>query len=159
MRVRLCLVFSALVVVAGGCARPSDEEVLRRTFAVPRIARLVSIETHPKIAGTFGREGLTIDAVFAFGPDELAAYRVRLENDPTWRPLPPPADLLGRLPAGMRPALDAERGVWACRTAGDDLMHARKSDCLARAGKLNDAMFALLDLDRRTLRVHVKTAY
>lgn len=149
----------ALVLLLAACERPTDEEVLRRTFAVPRVARLVSIETRPKMAGTFGREGLAIDAVFSFGPDELSAYRVRLEKDPTWRPLPPPGEILGRLPAGMLLPLEAASGVWACRTAGDDLMHARKSDCLARTGALNDAMFALLDFDRRTLRVTVKTAY
>ncbi len=126
---------------------------------MPRIARLVSIETHPKIAGTSGRNGLAIDAVFAFGPDELAAFRVRLENDPTWRPLPPPASLLGRLPAGLSLSLETTNGVWACRTAGDDLMRSRKSDCLARTGRLGDAMFALLDFEKRTLRVNVKTAY
>ena len=148
-----------LAAATFGCERPSDEEVLRRTFAVPRVARLVSLEASPKTSGTFGREGLSIDAVFGFGPDELAAYRVRLEKDPTWRPLPPPAELLERLLKGLKLPQGARNGVWACRTAGDDLMHARKSDCLARTGALNDAMFALLDFDRRTLRVAVKTDY
>jgi len=148
-----------LAAAAFGCERPSDEEVLRRTFAVPRVARLLSLEASPKTPGTFGREGLSIDAVFGFGPDELAAYRVRLEKDPTWRPLPPPAELLLRLPKAPKLPLDARDGVWACRTAGDDLMHARKSDCLDRPGDLNDFMFAVLDTDRRTLRVAVHTAY
>jgi len=148
-----------LVVSLAACEKPSDEEVLRRTFAVPRVARLVSIEASPKSTGTIGRDGLTIDAVFGFGPDELAAYRVRLENDPTWRPLPPPVDLSARLPRGAHPPFDAANGVWACRTAGDDLMRARKSDCMARPGTLNDVMVAVLDFDKRTLRVHVKTEY
>ena len=156
---RLFPVPALLVLLLSACDRPSDEEVLRRTFAVPQIARLVSLDASPKVAGRFGREGLTIDAFFAFGPDELAAYRVRLEKDPTWRPLPPPADLVARLPRGAQPPFDAARGVWACRTAGDDLMRARKSDCLERPGKLRDVMIAVLDLDRRTLRVHVKTEY
>ena len=142
-----------------GCGTPPDEDVLRRTFAVPRVARLVSLEASPKAPGTFGREGLTIDAVFGFGPDELAAYRVRLEKDPSWRPLPPPEELLRRLPRGSTLPLDAKNGLWACRTAGDDLMRARKSDCTSRTGELNDCMFAVLDTDRRTLRVAVKTAY
>jgi|OpeIllAssembly_1097287.scaffolds.fasta_scaffold18077_2 hypothetical protein len=153
-------VLSLLLLLAGaGCERPSDEQVLRRTFAVPRVARLVSIDSSPKSAGTFGREGLSIDALFAFGPDELAAYRVRLEKDPTWRPLPPPAPLLRRLPRGTEIPLDATNGVWACRTAGDDVLHARKSDCLDREGPLSDCLFAILDFDRRTLRIRVKTAY
>lgn len=158
MRRRTTLLLLAAPLLAA-CERASDEEVLRRTFAIPRAARLTAIETYPKTAGTFGREGLSIDALFTFGPDELDATRVRLEKDPTWRPLPPPADLLGRLPAGLDIRPGAERGIWACRTAGDDLMHARKSDCLERPGRLNDAMFALLDFDRRTLRVRVKTDY
>lgn len=152
--------FPVLVVLfLAACERPSNEEVLRRTFAVPRAARLVSLEVSPKLSGTFGRAGLTIDAVFGFGPDELAAYRVRLEKDPTWRPLPPPAELSVRLPRGAHPPFDAASGVWACRMAGDDLMRARKSDCMARTGKLNDVMVAVLDLDKRTLCVHVKTEY
>jgi hypothetical protein len=158
MRRRAALLLLAAALLAA-CERPSDEEVLRRTFAVPRAARLAAIATHPKTAGTFGREGLSIEAVFTFGPDELAATRVRLEKDPTWRPLPPPASLLARLPAGLNLRLDAAHGIWACRTAGDDLMRARKRDCLARTGRLNDAMFALLDFDRRSLRVRVKTDY
>ncbi len=148
-----------LVLLLFACETPSDEEVLRQTFAVPRVARLVSIEAQPKSTGADGREGLTIDAVFGFGPDELEAYRVRLENDPTWRPLPPPEELLARLPGGAHPPFGAVRGAWACRTAGDDLMRARKSDCAERTGKLKDAMIAVLDLDRRTLRVHVRTEY
>ena len=123
------------------------------------MARLVSIEARPKGADTPGHDGFTLDAVFAFGLDELAAYRVRLENDPTWRPLPPPAALLARLPRGAHPPFDAASGVWACRTAGDDLMRARKSDCAERTGALNDVMVAVLDPATRTLRVHVRTEY
>ncbi len=148
-----------LAVLPAACGRPSDEEVLRRTFAVPRVARLISIASPPKGAGAPGSDGLTIDAVFSFGPDELAAYGVRLENDPTWRPLPPPAALLDRLPRGAHPPFDAASGVWACRTAGDDLMRARTSDCMARTGHLDGVMVAVLDRDRRTLRVHVRTEY
>jgi len=146
-------------VAALGCESPSDEEVLRRTFAVPRAARLVSLDASPKAPGLFGREGLAIDAVFGFGPDELAAYRVRLGNDPTWRALPPPEELLPRLPKGSNFPRDTGNGVWACRTAGDDLMRARKKDCMERPGDLNDVMIAVLDLDRRTLRIRVTTAY
>jgi len=159
MRVGLCLAFSAVVVVAGGCARPSDEEVLRRTFAIPQAAKLLSLEATPKRADRPGREGLRIDAVFGFGPDELAAYRVRLEKDPSWRPLPPVEEVLRRLPASGPLPLDAKSGVWTCRTAGNDLMHARKSDCMNRPGNLADFMLAVLDADRRVLRVRVKTTY
>ena len=185
-----------LAAAALGCESPSDEEILRRTFAVPRAARLVSLDVSPKTPGWFGREGLTIDAVFGFGPDELAAYRVRLGNDPTWRPLPPEKEFLLRMIGAARQVegirrtyensgrplptpgsvyfptveqvwerwskrlpLDAASGVWACRTAGDDLMRARKSDCSERPGDLNDFMFAVLDTDRRTLRVAVHTTY
>jgi hypothetical protein len=62
-------------------------------------------------------------------------------------------ELTGRLP------LDVQHGLYQCRTAGNDIMHALKVPCTALKGDLNDYMFAVLDLDGRVLRIRVHANY
>lgn len=55
--------------------------------------------------------------------------------------------------------LDVKNGFYRCLTAGDNIMYERKVSCSEKPGNLNDFMLAVLDLDNKTLRVKVHTAY
>ena len=55
--------------------------------------------------------------------------------------------------------LDVERELFRCLTAGNNLMYAKKHECADKAGDQNDFMLAVLDEDRRELRVKVHTSY
>lgn len=55
--------------------------------------------------------------------------------------------------------LDVKNGFYRCLTAGDNIMYASKVSCSQKPGDLNDFMLAVLDLDNKTLRVKVHTAY
>jgi hypothetical protein len=56
--------------------------------------------------------------------------------------------------------LEAKNGFYQCKTAGDNLLYSRKkAPCSEKSGDLNDFMFAVLDADRKVLRVKVRTMY
>ena len=74
------------------------------------------------------------------------------------REIPTEDDVLA-LWAAPRLPLDVDHGMFCCLTAGTNLMHAIKRDCAKKSGDLNDFMLAVLDEDRRQLRVKAHTAY
>ncbi len=192
--VRLGLV--GLYALAACSYLKSDEELLREEFRIPRGAALDSMSVYPKEAGWFGREGLTIDAVFRFSPEQFETYRRRAEQDDRWKPMPPSRGFLMKMlgirshiegvarsyalqgkpvpPAGSvynpteeqlydrltaRLPLDVEHGLYQCRTAGNDIMHLPKIPCSSVEGDLNDYMFAVLDFDKKLLRIKVHASY
>ena len=190
---------ACLLLLAGltwlGCMK-SDESVLRDEFDIPVDAILASMRATPETPGWFGREGLEIEAEFAFQPASLQTYRERAQSLAAWQPMPIPDEALMKM-TGIRsylraledsnrvlgeavpsiPArpipesqqlleswkerlpLDVASGLWSCRTAGDNIMYAKKVPCSSKAGDLNDFMLAVLDIDTRTLKVHVHTSY
>jgi hypothetical protein len=197
-RRRFSLWFAVMVLpVLAACSYfKSDEQLLRDEFGISRTAVLDSMNVSPKEAGWFGREGLTIDAVFRFASSEFETYRQRAEQDDRWEPMPPSREFLTRMlgirshieavqrsyalqgkpapPLGSvynrtedqlyeeltsRLPLDVEHGLYQCRTAGTDIMHAFKVPCTAPKGDLNDYMFAVLDFDRKALRIRVHANY
>jgi hypothetical protein len=178
-----------------GCAK-SDESVLRDEFEIPARATLVWIRATPEAPGWFGREGLEIEAEFAFKSDEFESYREAAQGHPGWLPVPISDDDLIKM-TGLRSYLsalehsnkvvaetvptavarpvpseeellerwserlpiDVESGLWSCRTAGDNIMYAKRVPCSAKPADLNDFMLAVLDFDTHKLRVHVHTSY
>lgn len=55
--------------------------------------------------------------------------------------------------------LNVSRGLYQCKTAGDNLMHNKKVPCDSKEGDLNDFMFAVLDLENKELHIRVHTSY
>jgi len=99
-RVKHCPWLCLVGLMFAGCtsAAQSDEQRLRSELDIPEGAKLVKLTADPKFAGTFGREGLRIYAMFQFDSSTLESYRKGHRSD-DWRPLPLPNELLG-LPDG-----------------------------------------------------------
>ena len=88
----LCLVMLLSAVCSlTGCYelnfRQLDEKNVRAQFHVPGKVRLISLESHPKQAGFFGREGLRISAVFQFDDEPFKHYTGKLEDRTVWKPV------------------------------------------------------------------------
>jgi len=84
----------------------------------------------------------------------------------TGKPVPPPGSernptveqlyeqWVARLP------LDVKNGLYQCKTAGDNRLHSwKKVSCSEKSGDLNDFIFAVLDVEKKVLRVKVHTKY
>jgi hypothetical protein len=84
----------------------SDEQVLRDEFRIPPEVVLDSMSVSPEEAGWFGREGLTIDAMFRFSPEQFQEYRRRAERDDRWKRMPPSREFLMRM-LGIRSHTEA----------------------------------------------------
>jgi hypothetical protein len=92
-------------LLLSGCAK-SDESVLRDEFDIPAAATLVSIRATPETPGWFGREGLEIEAEFAFAPDEFESYRDAAQSQAAWQPVPVSDEDLRKM-TGLRSYLTA----------------------------------------------------
>lgn len=65
-----------------------DEKDVRNQFHIPSEVVLLFLESNPKFPGWFGREGLTISAVFQFNDMQFKDYLVKFENEEVWSPIP-----------------------------------------------------------------------
>ncbi len=85
----------ALLTLPGltGCGGPSDETVLRETFAIPDEAVMERLASHPP-EDQWLREGLRIEARFLLPETAFATYHDAAAEDPAWRPMPPSREFL-----------------------------------------------------------------
>jgi hypothetical protein len=87
-----CLIFLFLILSIAGCYdlyyRPQDEKNIRRQFRIPRDVPFASFDSNPKEAGWFGREGLSIQAVFQFSDGQFRDYLDLIEDESAWKPVP-----------------------------------------------------------------------
>lgn len=71
-------------------------------------------------------------------------------------PLPPPGSAYNPTEEQLyerwvkRLPLDVKKGLYQCKTAGNDIMHSYKTPCSSKPGDLNDFMFAVLDFELQT---------
>lgn len=85
--------------------------------------------------------------------------RYQKQNRPELiRPIPGADEILDSWRAPRLP-LDVPRGWYRCLTAGDNLLYAAKRECLEKPGDQNDFILAVLDAERRELRVSAHTNY
>ncbi|MFC1760579.1 hypothetical protein ACFL6U_00685 [Planctomycetota bacterium] len=170
-----------LCIIGCGVQTKSDEEVLRKEFSIPESAELLMLKAFPELEQSdhFGREGLKIDAVFKFTSEGFQTYRSQAEKGGTWQQLPVPKDFLmkmGRIKFVSKQRkeyteeqiyehfltqlpLDVKSGLYQCRSAGDNIMHNRKKIHTSLDHELNDFMFAILDFDKQSLKIKVRTCY
>jgi hypothetical protein len=151
---------------AGDCARPSGERQdradlarLKEIFGVPGEARLVSFDGYPASVGFGQREGLSLSAEFELPPDLVPAFlEERLEAG--WRELPIPEEVAGRIPfEGLPVPLEASTGIYTCRTAGDDVLHAGGTVPVEDAAFVNDILVGVFETGTGRLSVAVRSAY
>jgi len=185
----------AVCFLLAGCLPQSDEQLIRREFAVPARARMTAYSASPEQGGWFGREGLRIHMEFQFTTSGFNDYLAAARRQGGWRELPIPRRFLLHMggiesakqgilrsfalqnktyPEGSvynptqeqlyeqfvkRLDLQVRRGLFQCRTAGDNIMHAEKRTCQELRQDLNDYMLAVLDRDAKRLIIKVGTKY
>lgn len=95
-----CLVVVFVLSLITGC-QESDEQILRREFSLSSTVKLLSIKSYPEKPGFFGREGLDITASFQFDPAEFEKFLKNVQQDQTWKPMPPDREFLIKM-TGIR---------------------------------------------------------
>jgi hypothetical protein len=138
---------------------PLDRRSLLRHFDLPSGLELVEYERYPKAAGFGQREGLNIRAVYQLSEDEAEEFpRGFVENG--WLPLPVPAEIRRKVQAYVAPGtLELSAGLFFCRTAGDDVLHARETRPCAEVEWPKDAIFGALDAGTNRLHLQVGSGY
>jgi acetyl esterase/lipase len=81
---------------------------------LPVEARLLSLSADPETAGTFGREGLRVVAMFEFTSADAESYGRRVAGASGWGELPIPA-VVRRLREPPSELPSARRGLVYCR--------------------------------------------
>jgi hypothetical protein len=88
----ICCVMLVMSSVFVGCYRTDyrlqDEKTVRKQLHIPSEIQLISLDSNPKTAGFFGREGLRIAAVLQFDNDQFDRYLRSIEDSAVWQPVP-----------------------------------------------------------------------
>jgi hypothetical protein len=158
---RLLPLALALLACGGGRApaAESDEAYVRRALSLPPDAALVSLRASPATPGTFGREGLRIEAEFGLAPAQVERFRREATSD--WRPAPvSPAVAALRRP----PPLDSPpgAGLYVCRLTsypGGQMNKPVSRPCDGAEGEYAEYRFALLEEGAGRLRVVFQNFY
>ena len=186
-----------LIVYGLSCWPESDENILRKEFAIPAGAETIHLDGYPASGNQwFGREGLRIDISFQFNDTEFDTYVHSAVESGTWDELPIPREFLMKM-GGIQTSkdgllrsyqitgdpvpeegsvynptidqlferfvktlpLNVKKGYYQCRSAGDNIMHKKKTIKKDLDGDLNDFMLAVLDVDKKQLHIKVGTRY
>jgi hypothetical protein len=136
-----------------------DRRLLLRHFDLPAGLRLVEYDGYPAMVGLGQREGLHIRAVYRMPERRAEAFEGHF-LDRGWLPLPMPAETRDRI----RPYVEGETlalssGWYLCRTAGNDVLHARKIRPCAEVDRLGDAILGVYDRGSRRLTLQVGSGY
>jgi len=162
-RILITAACCGLGLALGGCAQPLqdmiDRAALRALFGLPMGAELVEYQGFPPMVGFGQREGLRLRAVYDLSQAEGAAF-LEQARDRGWEPLPVSAGLLGHIPFREIPApLDRTRGLFLCRTAGDQVLYPASTRGCLEVLRLNDLIFGVYDSAERRVWVSVQAGY
>lgn len=153
------LVAAAFVLAACQSQDDMDKAQLRRHFGIPPGAEILEYHGYPARVGFGQREGLQVSATWRLTETELAAWLPRAGAD-GWQPLPIPAAIRQKVPyKGLKVDLDAAEGLYLCRTAGDNVLHATKTRPCSEAQRMNDIIIGILDPGTRRISATVRSSY
>ena len=161
------LTLGVLVVglILGGCGGSQavqdrmDQSALRRLFRLPRTAEVVEYDGYPSMVGFGQREGLGLSAAFQLEPEEAKAF-LETAAEAGWEPLPIPAGLMGRIPfRELDVPFDRTNGLYLCRTAGDNVLHAETTRSCAETADFHDLILGVYDDSTQTVWVTVRSGY
>ncbi len=156
---RMTILAVAFVLLACQSQDDMDREQLRRHFGLPPGVQIIEYHGYPARVGFGQREGLQVSATYRFTEGQLAAWLPQARSN-GWQPLPIPAETRRKiLYKGLKVDLDAARGFYVCRTAGDNVLYASKTKPCAEAQRMNDIIIGILDPDSRQLSVTVRSSY
>ncbi|HVG38565.1 MAG TPA: hypothetical protein VM870_04720 [Pyrinomonadaceae bacterium] len=154
-----------LFVVLSGCAacfqsqEASDQAQLRRHFAIPADARVVEYKGFPETSGFGQREGLHLSARYHLTPGQMSAWAASARAK-GWESLPPPPEVAQRMAFfGGEKLIGVRDGLYLCRTAGDDVLHAILTKPCAAVEKPNDILMGAADTGTGEIMVTVSSSY
>jgi hypothetical protein len=159
----------ALLLVASstiGCGQPPqniqdqlDQRSLRKQFNLPAGYDLVSYVGYPSMVGFGQREGLEISAVYRLDEVQLEDF---LQDAPIegWEPLPIQQSVRRKiLYQGMNVPLDLHSGLYVCRTAGDNVLHAKATRSCSEVDVLPDIILGVFDPEEDKLYLVIRSGY
>lgn len=137
----------------------ADQAALGRLFGLPRGAELLSYDGYPSQVGFGQREGLSLSAEYRLADDDVGKF-LRSAVEAGWQPLPMPVGLSGLIPfQGLSVPWDAADGLYRCQTAGDDVLHARRTTSCLGATTFHDVILGVFDAASQRVWVTVRSAY
>lgn len=136
-----------------------DRQALRRLFGIPRTVEIVAYSGFPWMNGFGQREGLSIGATYQWTPRQLDRFlKTRIPEG--WEPLPVAESVRSEpLLRNLDVRLDVRTGFYLCRTAGDNVLYAKRTRPCSCVERLNDIILGVLDTDARRLFVVVRSGY
>jgi len=162
-RIIRILILAGLVLPLVSCGRiqdGKDQKQLIRLFNIPDNAKLVSYRGYPSMVGFGQREGLEISARYRFTDQQLGKFLAAARGSTGWESLPIPAEVKAKIPyKDLKVPLDAQKGVYLCRTAGDNVLAAMKTTSVLAAPRVSDIILGVLNADTNELYVMVKSSY
>jgi hypothetical protein len=159
MHCRRVLILAVLLLCACQAQDERDRGQLLRHFTIPPSVQIIEYHGYPARVGFGQREGLEVSATYRFTEAELAAWLPQARAD-GWQPLPIPAETRSKIPyRGLKVDLDRTVGLYICRTAGDNVLHATRTRPCAEAQRMNDIIIGILDPGTREVSVAVRSSY
>jgi hypothetical protein len=157
---------ASLLMLSGAVCGPSqpqqdsrDQERLEEMFGIPEGSALVSYQGFPAMSGFGQREGLSLAAAYRLQEGEVADFVERSLSE-GWRELPMPDSILACIPfQGLAAPLDATSGIYTCRTAGDNVLHADSTIPVEEADRVNDLILGVFDTEENLVHVVVRSGY
>jgi hypothetical protein len=142
----------AVLLVCAACESQdaSDQRAVRRLCGLPKEAEVVAWEGYPGMVGFGQREGLAVAGTFK-APAEWSAAAAG------YRAAPWPAARESAEHFHLGNVVDGAR-LLRCATAGDDVLHARKTRPCEGGPRTNDIILCAVDGNGH-VRTVVRSAY
>jgi hypothetical protein len=162
--VGICLLtFSFMAISIIGYPPPIqdwlDRGAMQRHFGLPRGFDLVVYDGYPPVVGFMQREGLQISAVYQLSETQAARFTLDAQNK-GWETLPLPSQTFAKTQhlREVVPLL-TQTGIYICKTAGNDVLHARHTRPCDSIGYLSDVILGIFDGQTNKLYLVISSGY
>jgi hypothetical protein len=120
---------------------------------------LISYTGYPARAGFGQREGLEISAVYKLTDHQTTKFVSDSKSD-GWQSLPIPWEVRSKIFfREMAVPLEAQTGIYVCRTAGNEVLRSRDTKPCSCVNRLNDVIIGVLDTTSNTLYLTIRSGY
>jgi hypothetical protein len=136
-----------------------DRRALQRHFELPRGFDLVAYKGYPPVVGFMQREGLQISAIYQLSNTQTENF---IHQAPTrgWETLPLPPHLYAKT-QHLREfvPLQAQTGIYICKTAGHDVLHTSHTQPCDSVDYLSDVILGIFDSQTNKLYLVISSGY
>lgn len=158
---KYCILFFLLLTITS-CHRITDETdkaALKKHFEIPDDAEMIAYDGYPARVGFGQREGLTISARYRLTDEDMNSW-IKSVQPKGLKELPISPECRSKLwfEDKLIP-LDTQTGYYFCRTVGDEVLNAAKTKPCDEVDNLIDAIFAILNTEKKELSVIVTSRY